>query len=237
MTYIVVKVGGAVATRSAEAVLELAEEHPVCVVHGAGPQISLEMDKAGVPVEFVDGRRVTTLDGLGIVKASFAAVNRELCKAIGDRAVPLTGDEIGLKVEPVPELGYVAEAVPWFLPEVVVLLDLKKIPVVSPVMEEYNVNADSAAAAIAAGVEADRLLFLTDVEGLILDGEVVDSIDVDAAEKLIESGKLEGGIIPKLGAAITAARNGVSAFIGRTEVPAARRAVAAPELDEEVVAE
>jgi acetylglutamate kinase len=221
MSYVVVKVGGAVASRSAEAVLQLAEENPVCVVHGAGPQISREMELAGIPVEFVDGRRVTTLDGLGIVQSSFATVNRELCAAIGDRAVPLTGDEIGLKVEPVPELGYVAEAVPWFLPELVVMMDLKKIPVVSPVMDEYNVNADSAAAAIAAGIEADRLLFLTDVDGLMLDGEVVDSIDLDSAEELIESGMLEGGIIPKLGAAIAAARNGVPAFIGRTEVPVA----------------
>jgi acetylglutamate kinase len=221
MSYVVVKVGGAVAARSAEAVLELAADNPVCVVHGAGPQISLEMEKAGIPVEFVDGRRVTSLDGLGIVKASSAAVNRQLCSAIGDRAVPLTGDEAGLKVEPVPELGYVAEAVPWFLPEVVIMLDLKKIPVVSPVMEEYNVNADSAAAAIAAGIEADRLLFLTDVDGLILDGEVVDSIDVDTAQELIESGTLQGGIIPKLNAAIAAARDGVPAFIGRTEVPVA----------------
>lgn len=221
MSYVVVKVGGAVARRSAEAVLELAEEYQVCVVHGAGPQISMEMERAGVSVEFVGGRRVTSLDGLGIVKASFAAVNRELCEAIGDLAVPMTGDEIGLRVEPVPELGYVAEALPTFCGDIVVALDLKKIPVVSPVMEEFNVNADSAAAAIAAGIEAERLLFLTDVDGLILDGEVVDSIDLDSAEELIESGTLEGGIIPKLGAAIAAARNGVPAFIGRTEVPVA----------------
>jgi acetylglutamate kinase len=220
MTRMVVKIGGRVAADSAGAVLDLVDEgNDVCVVHGAGPQISHEMELAGIPVEFVDGRRVTSLDGLGIVKASFAAVNRELCKAIGDRAVPLTGDEAGLKVEAVPELGYVAEAVPWFLPEVAIMLDLKKIPVISPVTEEYNVNADSAAAAIAAGIEAERLLFLTDVDGLILDGEVVDSIDLESAEELIESGTLEGGIIPKLGAAIAAARNGVPAFIGRTEVP------------------
>ena len=220
MTRIVVKIGGRVAADSAGAVLDLVDEgNEVCVVHGAGPQISREMEAAGIAVEFVDGRRVTSLDGLGIVKASFAAVNRELCGAIGDRAVPLTGDEAGLKVEPVPELGYVAEAVPWYLPEVVIMLDLNKIPVISPVMEEYNVNADGAAAAIAAGIEAERLLFLTDVDGLILDGEVVDSIDLESAEELIESGTLEGGIIPKLGAAIAAARNGVPAFIGRTEVP------------------
>jgi acetylglutamate kinase len=65
------------------------------------------------------------------------------------------------------------------------------------------------------------LLFLTDVDGLILGGVVIDHIDLDAAEELIASGTLEGGIIPKLGAAIAAARGGVPAYIGRTEVPTA----------------
>ncbi len=96
-----------------------------------------------------------------------------------------------------------------------------KIPVVAPVTRRLNVNADSAAAAIATGIAADQLVFLTDVDGLILDGEVVDSIGLEAAEELIQSGTLAGGIIPKLTAAIAAAQSGVPAWIGRTEVPAA----------------
>ena len=83
-----------------------------------------------------------------------------------------------------------------------------------------NVNADDAAAAIAVGVHADRLLFLTDVEGFMLDGEVVDSLDVATAEELLAGGTLDPRILPKLGAAIVAARHGVAAFIGRTEVVA-----------------
>ena len=83
-----------------------------------------------------------------------------------------------------------------------------------------NVNADEAAAALAIGLGAERLLFLTDVPGLYLDGEVVDEIDVGAAARLLDGGTLEGGIIPKLGAAVTAARGGVPASIGRTAVPA-----------------
>ena len=75
MSRFVVKVGGAVADRSAEAVVELARENEVCVVHGAGPQISLEMERAGIPVEFVGGRRVTTAEALAIVQASLTAVN------------------------------------------------------------------------------------------------------------------------------------------------------------------
>jgi acetylglutamate kinase len=216
---LVVKVGGAVAGDSADAVLELANEHRVCVVHGAGPQISLEMERAGIPVEFVEGRRVTTPEGLELVRASFRRVNTELCGAIGERAVPFYGDEIGLQAERVPALGLVGNALPSRPVAVVEALEAGKIPVVAPLAEgPLNVNADEAAAALALGIEADELLFLTDVDGLILNGRVVDSIGVDAASDLLDGGTLQGGIIPKLGAAVTAARGGVAATIGRTAV-------------------
>ena len=113
MTRVVVKLGGRVAGGSAAHVRELAAGgDQVCVVHGAGPQISAEMERAGVRVRFVDGRRVTTEAAIEIVLASFAAVNEELCAAIGADALGLSGDEIGLEVEPVPALGLVAEARP-----------------------------------------------------------------------------------------------------------------------------
>ena len=163
---------------------------------------------------------MTTADGLEIVRRSFEAVNDELCAAIGERAVGLSGDDAGLQVDAVPELGFVGEARAAPLPALERLLESKNIPIVAPVTARFNVNADSAAAAIASGLGADRLLFLTDVDGLILGGEVVDHIDLDHAEELMASGLLEGGIIPKLGAAIAAARSGVPAYIGRTEVPA-----------------
>jgi acetylglutamate kinase len=219
MKRVVVKVGGAVADASGEAVLALAQEHEVCVVHGAGPQISLEMERAGINVEFVDGRRVTSPAGLEIVRASFAAVNAALCAAIGERAVPLFGDEIGLQAEPVPELGLVGNAVPSRPQAILDALERGQIPVVAPLAEgPLNVNADEAAAALALGLGFDELLFLTDVDGLILDGHVVDEIGIDAAIELLDGGTLQGGIIPKLGAAVTAARGGVTATIGRTAV-------------------
>jgi acetylglutamate kinase len=217
---LVVKVGGAVARDAAAHVLELAASgHELCVVHGAGPQISLEMERAGIPVEFVDGRRVTTAMGLNVVRTSLAAVNDELCSAIGDRALPLFGDEIGLQATPVPALGLVGTAVPSRPAAVVEALAADRIPVVAPLAEgPLNVNADEAAAALAIGLGADSLLFLTDVDGLILDGEVVDRIDVESASALLAGGELQGGIIPKLGAAVAAARGGVPASIGRTAV-------------------
>ena len=191
----------------------------VCVVHGAGPQISLEMERAGIPVEFVDGRRVTTPEGLELVRAEFQRVNALLCEAIGEHAVPLFGDEIGLQAKRVPELGLVGNAVPSRPAAVVEALAAGKIPVVAPLAEgPLNVNADEAAAALAIGIDADELLFLTDVDGLLVDGRVVNSIGVDAASELLAGGTLQGGIIPKLGAAVTAARGGVTATIGRTAV-------------------
>ena len=219
MSTLVIKVGGAVAGDSADAILALAEKHAVCVVHGAGPQISLEMERAGIPFEFVDGRRVTTPEGLELVRAEFQRVNASLCEAIGERAVPLFGDEIGLQAERVPELGLVGDAVPSRPAAVVDALGAGKIPVVAPLAEgPLNVNADEAAAALALGIGADELLFLTDVDGLIVGGRVVDSIGVDDASELLDGGTLQGGIIPKLGAAVTAARGGVNATIGRTMV-------------------
>jgi acetylglutamate kinase len=218
---IVVKVGGAVAGASAGAVLELADAGPLCVVHGAGPQISAEMERAGIPVEFVGGRRVTSAEGIAVVRASLAMVNAALCAAIGDRAAPLFGDEIGLTATRIDALGLAGDPAPSRPAEIVAALEAGLIPVVAPIaVGPLNVNADEAAAALAIGLGAERLLFLTDVDGLLMEGRVVDSIDVDAATALLHGGSLEGGIIPKLHAAVTAASDGVPAWIGRTAVTA-----------------
>src|SRR5205807_10375781 len=113
MSYVVVKVGGAVAGTTARQIQGLVTSCcKVVVVHGAGPQISAEMRRRGLEVEFVHGRRVTTPEALVVVRESFAAVNAGLCEAIGARAVGLFGDEIGLVARQVPELGLVGDPVP-----------------------------------------------------------------------------------------------------------------------------
>ena len=212
MSRLVVKVGGAVAGASAEAVLALARDDEVCVVHGAGPQISAEMERAGIPVEFVDGRRVTTAEGIAIVRASLAAVNAALCAAIGERAVPLFGDEIGLEADPVPELGLVGEPRSSRPAAAIVeALDGGQDPGRRPDRRgPLNVNADDAAAAIALGLGADQAALphrrrRADPRrrGRRLDRRR------PRPRSCTASGTLEGGIIPKLGAAITAARGGV----------------------------
>jgi acetylglutamate kinase len=218
---IVVKCGGAVAESAAGLILELAEDEPVVVIHGAGPQISAEMERRGLDVQFVGGRRVTSKEALNVVRESLAEVNAALCEAIGDTAMPLFGDEIGLRALQVPMLGMVGDPLPSAPDAVVAALDEQLIPVVAPLAAgPLNVNADEMAAALAVGLEAERILFVTDVPGLLDGGVVVPVIDAEEAGKLLDAGAFQGGIIPKLRAAITAAQLGVRAEIGSTAVVA-----------------
>jgi acetylglutamate kinase len=220
VTRIVLKVGGASAEGAPETVARFRRAgHDVVVVHGAGPQISDEVARRGLPLEFVGGRRVTTPAVLEVVRDSLAAVNSSLCAAIGGDAVGLMGDELGLPATRVAELGLVGEPEPAAPTAVVDALRSGRVPVVAPLAAgPLNVNADEMAAALAVGLGAERIWFLTDVPGLLLDGSVVELIDADDAESLLDGGTLEGGILPKLRAAVTAARLGVRAEIGKTAV-------------------
>jgi acetylglutamate kinase len=219
MTRVVLKVGGAVAQDAAALALGLAATQEVCVVHGAGPQISAELERAGLEVRFVQGRRVTSLAALPFVRRSFAAVNAAVCAAIGPLAVPLFGDEIGFEAVRIPELGHVGSPLACRPPAVELVLAAGFVPVVAPLAAgPLNVNADEAAAALAVGLGAERLLFVSDVPGLLLGGEVASAISADEAEQLLDAGELGGGIVPKLRAAVGAARQGVDATIGATAV-------------------
>ena len=221
MTRVVIKCGGAVAGEAAATVLALAEHHEVCVVHGAGPQISAEMERRGLAVSFVGGRRVTSPEALEVVRDSMSAVNEALCLALGPHAIGLMGDEIGLRAKHVPGLGHVGDPIPSCPPELEETLAAGLIPVVAPLAAgPLNVNADEMAAALAVGLGAERLLFLTDVPGLLVAGRVVPRIAAADAEELLDNDLLEGGILPKLRAAVSAARNGVQADLGETAVVA-----------------
>jgi len=222
MTRLVVKVGGAVASESVDRILGLREEgHELVVVHGAGPQITDEMNRRGIPVEFVNGRRRTSRAGLEVVRESMAAVNAGLCAALGDMAVSVFGDKAGLYAVPVPPLGWVGDPLPCRPKPILAALAAGKIPVVAPLaVGPLNVNADDAAGALALGLGARRLVFLTDVPGLYVGDEVLDAINVARATRMLDAGAFEGGIVPKLRAAALAAGNGIAAEIGCTAVVA-----------------
>jgi acetylglutamate kinase len=221
---LVVKLGGAVA--QAKPAVELVRElvatgHELVVVHGAGPQISDEMERFGLEVRFVGGRRVTSQAALALVRRSLEGVNRTVCDALGPPAVGLFGDEIGLRATRLPELGHVGDPLPCRPAAVEQALADGLIPVVAPLgVGPLNVNADEAASALAVGLDAQRILFLTDVPGVLLEGSLLESLPAGEADRLLGSGAFEGGIVPKLRAAVTAARLGVRAEIGETAVVA-----------------
>jgi acetylglutamate kinase len=217
---VVLKLGGAVAKGAAARALELsAAGVEVVVVHGAGPQISAELERRGIPVEFVAGRRVTSEAALAVVRESLRSVGSAIAAELGPLALPLMGDEIGLEARPLPTLGYVGEALPCRPPAIEDALAGGRIPVVAPLaVGPLNVNADEAAAALAVGLEADRIVFVTDVPGVFVEGALADRIEARHADELLAAGAFEGGIVPKLLAAVRAARLGVQAEIGATEV-------------------
>ena len=216
----VLKLGGRVAADAVRTALaEVAGD--VVVVHGAGPQITAEMELRGIAPVFVRGRRVTTPEALEVVVESLLAVNAEVCAAVGPRAVSLRGDEIGLRATVVEELGLVGDPEPSAPEAIREALAAGRVPVVVPLAAgPLNVNADEAAAALAVGLGAERILFVSDVPGVLLDGAVATVLSADEAEAGLGEGVFEGGIVPKLMAAVSAARGGVKASIGATEVPA-----------------
>jgi acetylglutamate kinase len=217
---VVVKLGGRVASASVVYALERrVAGDEVVLVHGAGPQISAALERLGLPVWFVGGRRVTDAPTLDVVRTSLLAVGECLASEIGPTAVHLVGDEIGLVAEPVPELGLVGDPQPSRPEPVLEAFAHGRLPVVTPIaVGPLNVNADEAASALAVGLAADRIVFVSDVPGVLVEGTVARRLHADHASELLSAGAFEGGIVPKLFAAVRAARLGVRAEIGATEV-------------------
>jgi acetylglutamate kinase len=194
------------------------------VVHGGGPQIGDLMARLGKEPEFVDGRRVTDAETLDIARMVLVGkVNRDIVSSInvhGPLAVGLSGEDGGLITATArdPKLGFVGD-VSGVNPSIVErLLAEELIPVVSTIGTDlagqaYNINADTVAGAVAEALGAEKLVYLTDVEGLLRDVHDSDSLlrSVTAAEleALMDDGAIGGGMIPKLEACVRAVRGGV----------------------------
>ena len=194
------------------------------VVHGGGPQIGRLMARLGKEPEFLDGLRVTDAETLEIARMVLVGkVNRDIVASINVHdplAVGLSGEDAGLisATARSPELGFVGDVVAVNPTIIERLLTEELIPVIAtigtdPEGQAYNVNADTAAAAIAAALEAEKLVYLTDVPGLLSDvadpGSVVVTVTVDELEALLDSGKLSGGMIPKIRSCVRAVKGGV----------------------------
>lgn len=220
MSLTVVKCGGAaLAKEPFDLGRHVAPGDGVVVVHGAGARISAALLTAGIETEFVGGRRVTTHEALPYVREAFRDENRALCRRIGPRALGLLGDTLGLEAERLPGLGEAGMLLPHVPARLWGLLSTDAVPVIAPIARgPLNVNADDAAAVLAVALRADRLVFVSDVDGVLVDGELVPRLSERDAASL--GGAFSGGIVPKLEAAFHAARQGVRVDVGRTAVVA-----------------
>jgi acetylglutamate kinase len=215
----VVKCGGAALARGTFRLESYVSEGDACVVHGAGGRITAALAEAGIESRFVGGRRVTGADAMPVVREVFLRENEALCRQIGPRARGLMGDELGLEADLLPGFGEVGILRPVVPQELRDVIGAGNVPVIAPLAKgPLNVNADDAAAVLAVALHADRIVFVSDVPGVLVDGEVVPQL---SASDMVElDGALSGGILPKLEAALVAAREGVRAEVGATVVVA-----------------
>ncbi len=204
------------------------------IVHGGGPQINLVLDRMGIRSRFVRGMRLTDESTMDVVEMVLGGkVNKEIVAQInrqGGKAVGLSGKDGGLilakklhivhyedKNKP-PEIidpGMVGE-VTQINPEIInTLADKDFIPIIAPVGvgdsgETYNINADHVAAKIATALSAGRLIYLTDVDGVLgSDDKIISSIDSKKIESMVEDKTVSGGMIPKIECALNALKNDV----------------------------
>lgn len=195
------------------------------VVHGGGPMINAMLDKLQIKSEFVKGKRVTDAATVEVVEMVLSGrVNKRIVQAInaeGGKAVGLSGKDAGLVTcdQTNPDLGFVGTPSDV---DVSVLRDLaaaEAIPVIAPLGagrngETFNINGDTMAGAIAAALKADRLLLLTDVEGVKgADGEVLTELTPTQIREMTASGVIAGGMIPKTETALDAIEGGVRAVV------------------------
>lgn len=196
----------------------------VVLVHGGGNEINDMLKKIGKTTQFLDGLRVTDKDTMDVVQMVLAGkVNKDLVKLIqskGGNAVGLCGADGGMiKAKPLDEkYGYVGKVTAVDPDPIIGVLDYNYIPVISTIgIDEsgntYNINADTAAAAIAARLKAECLITLTDTEGILKNKDdpttVIRTIKTSDAPFLIESGVISGGMIPKIEGCIKAIESGV----------------------------
>ncbi|MFW6035686.1 MAG: acetylglutamate kinase [Halothermotrichaceae bacterium] len=198
------------------------------IVHGGGPAISKTLDKLNIKTRFVEGLRVTDKETMDVVEMVLAArINKEVVAMINQmrgKAVGICGKDGGLikaskkTIDNDIDLGYVGD-ITEINPEIVnKLIEDGYIPVIAPVGvgengESYNINADTVAGKLASALEAEKLIFLTDVDGIRYDPKDKDtrvsSLNFQTINEWIKKGKIKGGMLPKVESCMEAVSNGV----------------------------
>lgn len=197
------------------------------IVHGGGKEISRWVSKVGMEPKFINGLRVTDEPTMELAEMVLGKVNKELVQmveSLGVRAIGLSGKDGGLlnvtkKYSNGEDIGYVGEIQKVNVDILWDLLDKDFLPIVCPIglddsFHTYNINADDAACAIARAMNAEKLAFLTDIEGVYKDpndpSTLISELQISEAKEFIEKGYIGGGMLPKLNNCIDAIENGVS---------------------------
>ena len=197
------------------------------IVHGGGKEISRWVSKVGMEPKFINGLRVTDEPTMELAEMVLGKVNKELVQmveSLGVRAIGLSGKDGGLlnvtkKYSNGEDIGYVGEVQKVNADILWDLLDKDFLPIVCPIglddsFHTYNINADDAACAIARAMNAEKLAFLTDIEGVYKDpndpSTLISELQISEAKEFIEKGYIGGGMLPKLNNCIDAIENGVS---------------------------
>ena len=229
--YTVLKVGGTeladgpVLDQLVDVLTQMVQDASLVVVHGGGTEIATLQERLGLQPCFVDGLRVTDEASLWVAEMVLSgAVNKRLVARLvvrGVRAIGLSGVDCGLLrgvllAHPKGDLGRVGEITQVGADMLRQMLDLGLVPIVSPISlgmdgRPLNVNADHAALAIASALSASEVIFLTNVPGVLVDGEVLEHLTADRAVELIDAGVINGGMIPKVRSALSAIACGVGA--------------------------
>jgi len=196
----------------------------VIIVHGGGPRIKIELAKLNVESRFIDGLRVTNEQTMRVVEKALVDFNSEIieklekkkCKADG---LNVSQNNIFIVEQESKDLGFVGKPKRILNEKIQAIIDLQQIPVISPMGkdeegEKYNINADTAAAAIAKSLKSRRLLLMTDVAGVYdKNKKLINEIKPAEAKDLINKKIVEGGMIPKLLNSIDAIENGVKGVV------------------------
>lgn len=197
------------------------------IVHGGGPQIGTMLSRLEIESNFVNGLRVTDEATISVVEMVLSgAINKSLVAAIakaGGQAVGISGKDGNLikarKLSKSEDLGFVGEPDAVDITVIQALMEHNLMPVVAPVGlgedgQTYNINADTAAGAVAGAIGASRLLMLSDVAGIAdKQGKLIEHVGLSAARQLIKDGTVQGGMIPKLETCIKAVEDGAEAAV------------------------
>ena len=197
------------------------------IVHGGGKEISSMVSRLGMEPKFINGLRVTDKETMDVAEMVLGKVNKslvQLVESLGVRAIGISGKDGGLltvekKYSNGEDIGFVGEVTEVNTDILYDLLEKDFLPIICPVgldkdFQTYNINADDAACAIARAMKAEKLAFLTDIEGVYKDPKdretLISELLVSEAEQLMEEGYIGGGMLPKLQNCIDAIENGVS---------------------------